>query len=154
MSMLPYRRRYRTGTAELAPFWRALYLYRHNPWDGELMTSEWGPLGLEATADHLIRAGFTCYRSVPPCPDWLLASVPGLGPKGIQALRRLLPYHRDIYQGPLCPGRVLENARALGDLRSPELDAYLAEQARRELAGEPELLGTEAVLLTFRPDAR
>jgi hypothetical protein len=138
--------RYRTGTAELAPFWRAQYLYRHDPWDGELIACEWGPLGLEGTADQLLRAGFTCYRAVPACPDWLLRTVPGLGDVRIAALRRILPYSRDIYAGPLCPGRVMENARAMERLGTPAIDAFLAEQVRRQVDGEPELLCTDAVL--------
>lgn len=139
--------RWRTGTAELAPFWRAQMVYRHDLWDHDAHEVEWAGLGLDPVIEHaLYRAGFSCYRAIPPCPDWLLATIPDLGPARIAALRRVLPYSRDIYQGPLCPGRVLENARAVQKLHGPHLDAYMAEQARRELAGEPELIPTDAVL--------
>jgi hypothetical protein len=139
--------RYRTGTAELAPFWRAQALYRHDISDPDILQYEWTWLSIDpVTETALWRAGFTCYRAIPPCPDWLLRTIPDLGATRVAALRRILPYARDIHAGPLCPGRVLENSGALGRLRPPELDAYLAEQARRQLAGEPELLRTDAVL--------
>lgn len=146
--------RYRTGTRELAPFWRAQAIYRHDPWDPDILLHEWSGLNLEPETElALRRAGFSCYRTVPPCPDWLLRTIPGLGPARLAALRHILPYERDIHAGSLCPGRVLENGRAVDRLRTPEIDAYLAEQARRSLAGEPELLGTDAVLAGFA-DAR
>jgi hypothetical protein len=100
--------RKRTGAAELAPFWRALARYRHDPRVPGLLAAEWDGLGLEATADDLIRSGFSCYRAVPPCPDWLLATIPGLGPVALARLRRILPYDRDIYAGAPCPGRLIE----------------------------------------------
>lgn len=144
-----YRRRYRTGTAELAPFWRAMSLYRHDPRDENLYLAEWATLGLDVgVVCALTGAGLSCYRVVPPCPDWLLATIPGLGPARIEVIRRLLPSSHAIYDGPLCPGRVIENARSV---ENPDLDAYLREQARRETTDEPELLGTPAVLSAFRP---
>lgn len=115
MIVLPPTRRYRTRTDELAPFWRANALYRHDPDDGELLMIEWLPLALDVAVVHLLlSAGISCYRVVPACPDWLLASIPGLGPVRLAELRRILPYARDIYAGPACPGARLERERRSG----------------------------------------
>lgn len=150
--ILPPERHYRTRTSHLAPFWEAHRVYWHAPYDDELQAAEWSGLGLERETVLALRsAGITCYRLLPPCPDWLLASIPRLGPVRLAAIRRILPYGRDIYAAPLCPGRRLENARSVLEATSPGVDAYLAEQVRREAAGEPELLGTEAVLSSFSP---
>jgi hypothetical protein len=111
--MLPPEQRYRTSTHHLAPFWAAHGHYRHDPDDAEIRAREWDGLGLDpATATLLLRAGLTCYRVVPPCPDWLLRSIPGIGPVHLAEIRRILPYARDIYAGPDCPGRAIEAARA------------------------------------------
>jgi hypothetical protein len=152
--LVPSSRRYRSQTAQLGPFWTAFALYRHDRWDDELREAEWGRLGLsDSTRRLLYRAGFTCYRLVPACPDWLLRTVPQLGPLRLAEIRRILPYARNVWDGPRCPGQRLEEARAVAPATHPGLDAYLAEQARRELCGEPELIWTEASMASCeRPE--
>jgi hypothetical protein len=111
--MLPPEQRYRTRTSHLGPFWIALGRYHHDPDDAEIRALEWDHLGLNPeTVTLLLRAGLTCYRVVPPCPDWLLGSVPGIGPVHLDRIRRILPYGRAIYDAPDCPGSCHEAARA------------------------------------------
>jgi hypothetical protein len=111
--MIPPEHRYRTSTHHLAPFWAAHGQYHHDPNDEQIRVREWDGLGLDpATVVLLLRAGVTCYKLIPPCPDWLLRSIPGVGPVHLAEIRRILPYGRDIYAGPDCPGRATELARA------------------------------------------
>jgi hypothetical protein len=134
MVMLVTSRRYRTGTAELAPFWRALALHRHDPYDVELLAAEWDGLCLTPeTRRALDEAGFSCYRAVPPCPDWLLRTLPGLGEARLRVLRRVLPYDRDIYASPPCPGRVLEDCRIATAGAPPAPPIALGEWVTRAL---------------------
>lgn len=148
--MLPPERRYRTSTSHMLPFWEAHRVYWHDPYDDEVADAEWAGLGLDPeTVLAIRRAGITCYKLLVPCPDWLLRSIPQLGPVRIAALRHVLPYGRAIHGGPRCPGAKLEMARRVERARDPAVDAYVAEQARRQLDGEPELLPSEAVLSSF-----
>lgn len=148
--IVPPERRYRTSTAHLAPFWEAHRIYWHDPYDDEIAEAEWSGLGLDRdTIMAIRRAGITCYRVLIPCPDWLLRSIPRLGPTRLEALRHVLPYGRAIHAGPRCPGAKLETARRAEQNRDPGFDAYVAEQARRQLGGEPELLHTATVLSSF-----
>lgn len=136
--ILPPQPRYRTRTSHLAPFWAAAGLYRHDPYDETLQAAEWDRLGFSSEILRAFRrAGFSCYRLIPPCPDWLLGSVPGLGPARLAEVRRLLPYAREIYAGPPCPGAALETERRLAASKIPGQDAFLARQVRRHLFEEP-----------------
>lgn len=146
--MLPpppvHERRYRTRTEALRPFWYAFRVYRHDLHDRQVEACEWSDLGFDRALCCLLwRSGFSCYRLIQACPDWLLLSVPGLGKTRLTEIRRVLPYTREVYNLPLCPGHRLENER---NIKDAHLDAYLAEQVRRQIAGEPELIGNSAVL--------
>lgn len=102
--------RYRSRTHELAPFWAAMALYSHPQYDPEIRAAEFGPIPPMPTG-ALIRAGFSCRRQVEACPDWLLLTVNGLGRTGLQQIRLLVPYRRDIHRNTECPGRAIEKLR-------------------------------------------
>ena len=51
----------------------------------------------------LFRAGFTCRSQVITCPDWLLRTVPGIGPKSLRHIRERLPFDPDLPWDADCP---------------------------------------------------
>jgi hypothetical protein len=105
-------RRFRSRTTEMGPFWAALSGHGHDPHDSTLMGHEWAWVEIR-TARYLIDAGLTCSRHVEACPDWLLKTVPGLGPVAIAALRKVFPYRRDVFRTPVCAAKQTENQRWL-----------------------------------------
>jgi hypothetical protein len=136
--------RYRSRTHELGPFWRAMDTYRHNRWNAELRAAEWADLA-PLTVGALVRAGFTCRRQVEACPDWLLKTIPSLGPVGLKALRRIMPYRRDIYRHGACPGEEVERRQWREWLEPDPEDAArldaLIRRARLAMAVEDRLYG-------------
>lgn len=102
--------RYRSRTHELGPFWKAMGVCCHDRWDAELRAVEWAAV-TPVVVGALLRAGFTCIRQVEAAPDWVLRTVPGLGPVGIRQLRLVVPHRRDIFRRERCPAYALERDR-------------------------------------------
>lgn len=104
--------RFRTRTRELRPFWQAMATRRHPTEDLELRVPEWAGIP-SPIVNRLAAAGITCNRQVESCPDWLLKTVPELGPDQIGLLRLFFPYRRDVHRVPTCGAQQLQNQRWL-----------------------------------------